>query len=256
MPTLAEILAQAADDAEFDIAGNKFKGAQLKAYDAEIKAAKAAAKAEQDKAERMANEAATLLAKLNEKANAVTEKKVDAGNTNYDWKTDPLFAPIVAEINSALTEAKRGFEAAEATRKQLEQVSSVYAYERMRGEYDRSGYKDKDFESLAKEAIDSKHFDRFGLPTLSPIINRLTEPSRIEAAAKEAVAKARKDWEAEQNAAAAAPSRGASRIHVAEKGKREPPPNKRIEDLTADMVVDAERNDPAFAAALRGEQVQ
>lgn len=261
MPTLQDILnaADLADDFELDFgAKGKVKVSDLRGYrkgvDNEIKVAEM----KRREAESLATEAATLLAGLTEaqKKQTTAAPTRAAADGSYDWKTDPLYAPVVAELQSVLAAANAAKEMAEAQKKSLEQVSSVYAYERMRTEYDRAkdSLGDARFEDLAQEAINGKHYDRFGLPTLSPIIDRRTEPSRIKAAQTQAVADARREWDAAQAAAATkSGTTGASRFNTREGAdKAVAPPNKRIEDITSEMVA----SDPDVQAAMRGETVQ
>ena len=252
--TLQELLAQAdlGDDFDIEVKGNKFKVGDLRGMSRAVDAEKRVMELKRREAEKLADDASQLLAGLNEAAakNKTVQQKTDA-NAGYDWKTDPLYAPVVSEIAAVMAEAKRAVDLAETQRKQLEQVSSIYAFERMRTEYERSGYKDKSFEELAQEAIAAKQYDRFGLPTLGPSITRLTEPTRIKAAQDEAVKAARATWDAEQNAAAAAPGRGGAARITTHKAATAAPPNKRIEDITAEMVA----ADPDVQAAMRGESV-
>lgn len=249
MPTLKDILdnAQLADTTEFQIGDSKVTIGEMRTLRTAIDSEKRLAAMERKKAEDLANEAATLLAGLTEQGKRTPTKPADPNA--YDWKTDPLYAPVVGELQSILKKAEAAEAAAIATQKSLEQTASVYAYERMRAQYDRLGYKDKSFEDLAQQAIASKTYDRFGLPTLDPIIERLTEPTRLKSAADAAVADARKQWEAERNAAAAAPgatSGASARFQTKKSGES---PVKHIEDITSEMVA----ADPDVQAAMRGE---
>lgn len=249
MATLQEILANAAlvDTTEFQIGDTKLTMGDLRKLNSAIDSEKRVAAMKRKEAEDLTAQAAELLATLQK--TPVPTVAVKQPDGTYDWKTDPLYAPVVAELQTIMAAANDAKAAAEAQRKSLEQISSVYAFERMRGEYDRAGYKDKPFEELAQQAIASKSYDRFGLPTLSPIIEKLTEPSRMEKYAAEKVSAAQKEWEAKQNAAAAAPGRNAS-ARFETKVKSESPV-KRIEDITSEMVA----ADPDVQAAMRGEAV-
>lgn len=247
---LKEILEDAAnnDALEFVSGNNKITFGELRGMSKSIAEQTRAAEAKRQQAEQLASEAATLLEQLQ----AAGKQPAKPADGTYDWKKDPLYAPVVGELTALQELAKRALDSAEAQKKSLEQTASIYAYERLKSEYERApeSFRKKyaEFDKVAAEAINGKEFDRFGLPTLSRRIQEATEPDRIKAATDIALVDARKQWEAEQRASDARPG-AAARFHT-EKGKEAP--IKRIEDLTSDMVA----NDPDVQAAMRGETVQ
>lgn len=252
MPTLKELLddAQFADGLTFELNGVKGTLGDLRAARGSALEETRAAQAKRQQAEQLANEAATLLSQLQEAARnpAATAKPQEPGT--IDWRKDPLFAPLLTDLDSAIATAKEAKRIAEDQANSLKQTSAIYAYERMKTQFERAGksVEGKKFEDLAQRAIAEKHFDRFGLPTLEPIIERETEPLRIKTASDEAVAAARKQWEAEQAASAAKPGAAGGRFNVRKPADK---PIARIEDLTSDVVA----NDPDIQAAMRGETV-
>lgn len=258
MPTLEEILNDEqgfGNDLSIDLNGNKIPLGDIRKFRAGTKEAERIAVAKRTEAEKTAMDAATLLAQLQEASKtAVTPAKTAAvaAGTGYDWKSDPFFAPVVAEIASVLEVAKASQAAAEATRKQLEQTAAVYSYERLRAEYDRApeSFRSKiPFEQVAQEAIAAKEIDRFGLPTISRRVREATEPDRIAEATTAAVAKAKTEWEREAAAAAVGKPGAGGAARFSNRKDAAPPPNKRIEDITSDMVA----ADPDVQAALRGD---
>jgi hypothetical protein len=204
-------------------------------------------------AEQLATEAAKLLTSLQEQAKAVEANKAKEPPALADWEKDPWYAPVatamkekfdalntvIAKMNEAFAEQKKA----------LDNAQAIYGLERMRREFDAHkddpSLKGKTFEDLAREAVNGRVIDQYGLPTLSPIISRLTEPDRIERAKKEAVDAARKSWEQEQ-AVAATTKPGAGRFRTIKPNEK--PPISKIEELTSEMVA----NDPDVRAAMEG----
>lgn len=259
--TLQELLDSQGmgDTMELEVGGHKFTLGDIRKYRSERRDAVEKeirlAEAKRQEAEKNAIEAATLLQQLQDAAKQTPkapEKKADGG---YDFRTDPLFAPLVAhydgQLQKALELAEKSAKEAADLKKSLNETASVYAYERLQREYETApqSFRDKyKFDELAKEVITAGEKDRFGLPTISRRVKELTEPDRIAEASAKAVADARKQWESEQAAAAAKPG-GAARFT---NRKNTEPPVKRIEDITSDMVA----GDPDVQAAMRGEPVQ
>jgi SHS2 domain-containing protein len=238
MPTLDEILtnAQFGDDLEFDFQGNKLKLGDVRKFRGNADADSRTAAAKRQEAERLANDAATLLATLRDTAAAPKkeEVKLDAN----DWRQDPLYAPVVKELTSIMETNKAIQASIEAQKKTLDQAQAAYALDRMSQEFDR--VKDKDgrfkgrtYEEAVQEAVTRKDLDRFGIPTLRNLIDRSQEPDRLEAKYQEGIKKGTEEGEAKARANAPKPGGAAARFHTQ---KSEKPPIAKLDDLTAEVV--------------------
>jgi hypothetical protein len=271
MASLEEILAKADlnDDIAFEFGGSKFTVGDVrklrKGLDAETKTAKQ----KREEAEQLAIQAATLLTQLQEaeakaKEAAAARKATEGnngGNAN-DWRKDPFYAPVAEELarisgtyDTAIKEVR---ELAGALKKTMDQYSSVYAYERLRAQYDRNADKLKgkgDFRELAKQAVERKLLDDYGLPTLEPLISELTLPERIAAERKAAVDEAKATWEKEQAARSVASQRPGAAARFSVK-KDEKPPIAKIEELSSEKIMQGIADDPEFAKQMAGETVQ
>jgi hypothetical protein len=271
MASLEEILAKADlnDDIAFEFGGSKFTVGDVrklrKGLDAETKTAKA----KREEAEQLAMQAASLLTQLQEaeakvKEAAAARKGLENNNGGgaSDWRKDPFYAPVAEELarisgtyDSAIKEVR---ELAGALKKTMDQYSSVYAYERLRAQYDRNADKLKgkgEFKDLAKQAVERKLLDDYGLPTLEPLISELTLPERIAAERKAAVDEAKVAWDKEQAARSVASQRPGAAARFSVK-KDEKPPISKIEDLSSEKVMEAVANDADFAKVMAGETVQ
>lgn len=256
MATLNEILEKADlnDDTAFEFGGSKFTVGDVRKLRNSLDAETKTAKQKREEAERLATEAATLLAQLQDatKNKEKKEEKVEA-KAGEDWRDDPFYAPVAKEISAREAEIKAIRDDLIAVKKNFENASAVYAYERMKNQFTAAGdkIKGKTFEELAQQAIKEKHLDSFGMPTLDPIIERLTEPARREEYATQKVAEAKKEWEAEQARAAANAKPGSvSRLSVRKEGDK--PPIAKLDELTSDKVQEAMANDPEFRKVMEG----
>lgn len=251
MPTLQEILndAQFGDDVQFDFNGNKIPLKELRAMrgnfakeQQEISQAKAAA-------EKSALEAANVLAQLlEEKGKTVTNKTPAAPE---EWENDPIYKPVLNKFNPIFDAIKNLTASIEAQKKTVEQAQAIYAIDRMRAEFNRKADKDgkvkgKSFQELAAEAVNTKTVDSFGVPTLEPLIDRMTEPDRREEYAATRIKEERKKWDDEQRAAGSSKPGSSARFRTQKSDK---PPIAKIEELTSDMVM----NDPDVLAAMEGK---
>ncbi len=249
MPTLQDILDQAAmaDATEVTIGDQKFTLADIRGFRGATQKELTAAQSKRAEAERLAVQAAELMAQLSGVQPPAAPKPADG---SFDWTKDPLWAPVVPEIQKAMAAATKAQEAADAATARLGKAESIYAIKILRAEYDaapESFRKANSFKDIASQAVAAKELDELGMPTLSRRIREATEPDRISEASKAAVEAARKQWETEQAAAAAKPSATGGRFHTVKNAEK---PIQRIEDLNSEAI----QNDPDIAAAIRGEQ--
>jgi hypothetical protein len=250
--TLQEIIANAqyADNLEFaDANGVKFSMADLRSLARMADGEKQTAAKKRAEAERLASDAAALLQTIEEQAKAAT--KQTPASTETDWRKDPFYQPIAGEIDKLVGLIEKSNNAQAAMQKSLDNASAIYALERMRNQFDRvkDKVKGKTFEELAQQAVKEGVKDNYGLPTLDPIIERLTEPDRMETYAKEKIAEERKKWEQEQAASSASKPGSSARFRTQKSDK---PPIAKIEDLNSEVVM----NDPDVRAAMEGTSVQ
>jgi len=248
MPTLADILNDAAiaDATEFEINGVKGTLGDLRSARGAAQKELTVAQSKRAEAERLALQAAELMAQLS----GVQPPAPKAPEGAIDWRKDPLYSPLTADIDKALAAAAKAQEVAETAAKNLDQARSVYAYRTLQAEWNaapESFRKANPFKDVASQALAAKELDELGMPTLSRRIREATEPDRISESNKVAVEAARKQWETEQAAAAAKPSATGGRFHTVKNAER---PIQRIEDLNSEAI----QNDPDIAAAIRGEQ--
>jgi hypothetical protein len=248
MPTLADILNDAAiaDATEFEINGVKGTIGDLRSVRGAAQKELTVAQSKRAEAERLALQAAELMAQLSNQP-AIPVKQADG---TIDWRKDPLYSPLTADIDKALAAAAKAQEVAETAAKNLDQARSVYAYRTLQAEWNAApeSFRQKNpFKDVAQQAIAAKEIDELGMPTLSRRIREATEPDRISESNKVAVEAARKQWETEQAAAAAKPSATGGRFHTVKNAEK---PIQRIEDLNTEAI----QNDPDIAAAIRGEQ--
>jgi hypothetical protein len=253
MATLKEILdnAQFADNLEFnDEKIGKVSLGELRNLRKMAEGEQQTAATKRAEAERLAAQAATLLASLQEQAEKGTKQQAAAPGD--DWRKDPFYQPIVPELEKYNQVIEKLNKTVEAQQKALDNAQAIYALERMRGQYNalpESVRKANKFEELAKQAVSAGAKDSYGLPTLDPIVERLTEPDRIEAAKKEAVEAARKEWQQEQAVSATTKPGSQARFR---NQKSEKPPISKIEELTSEVVM----QDPDVRAAWEGTTVQ
>lgn len=246
--TLQEILDNAAygDDLSFTQGDMTMKLGELRAFRKLADGEKQTAAAKRQEAEKLAREAATLLAGLEEQAKKTNQNQPPPAGD--DWRKDPFYQPVASEIDrlSGIIEKMNG--ALAAQQKAHDNATAIYALERLRNQWDRvkDKLKGKTFEDLAKQAVAEGVKDNYGLPTLDPIIDRLMEPDRIKAAQDQAVQEARVKWEQEQAANMAGKPGSSARFRNI-KGNDKPPISK-IEDLTSEVVM----NDPDVRAAMEG----
>jgi hypothetical protein len=253
---LKEILdnAQFGDDVQFDFNGEKIPLKDLRALRAGIAAQEQAAAASRTAAEKSAMEAANVLAEL------IAEKgktqKPAATEGGEEWEKDPLYAPILKKFSPVFDALKKTSETQAAIKQELERAQAIYAIDRMRGQFNARAGKDgkingKTFKELAEEAVRAGSKDEFGAPTIEPIIEKLTEPDRLETYAAQKVQEERKKWEDEQRAAASSKPGSASRFRTV---KTEKAPISKIEDLNSEAVLKAIQDDPAFAKEMETVQ--
>src|ERR1700678_2974704 len=97
MATLQEILANAqlADTTEFEIGGNKLTVTEARKFAAAIEGEKRIAALKRQEAEKLADDAATRIAGRTNQQKRTAAAKPAADANAYDWKTDPLYAPVV-----------------------------------------------------------------------------------------------------------------------------------------------------------------
>ena len=248
MPTLADILNDAAiaDATEFEINGVKGTLGDLRSARGAAQKELTVAQSKRAEAERLALQAAELMAQLSNQP-AIPVKQPDG---TIDWRKDPLYSPLTADIDKALAAAAKAQEVSETAARNLDQARSVYAYRTLQAEWNaapESFRKANPFKDVASQALAAKEFDELGMPTLSRRIREATEPDRISESNKVAVEAARKQWETEQAAAAAKPSATGGRFNTVKNAEK---PIARIEDLNSEAIA----NDPDIAAAIRGEQ--
>ncbi len=244
MPTLAELLNAAADDLEISIGETKIKAGELKALRTATDVEKREYQDKRHEAERLAQEAKQVFDGLTAAQAEFTRKNAPPPDTSIDaWKKNPLYEEIVPVIESARQAAREATELAKNTKGEYDKMSAIYALERMRREYAESPNKPKDakFEDMVTEAIANKEFDAMGLPTISKVLNRRTEPDRIAAAVATAVADAQKEWDKKQRMAdVPKPGKFQTRKAAGEA------PIKNFDQLTSDLVA----NDPDIQAAM------
>lgn len=271
MASLEEILAKADlnDDVAFEFGGSKFSVGDIRKLRKTLDSETKTAKQKREEAEQLAIQAATLLQQLQEAqakaGEAAAAKKLADGNNGggaSDWRKDPFYAPVAEELSRISgtydTAIKEVRELAGALKKTMDQYSSVYAYERLRAQYDRNADKLKgkgEFKDLARQAVERKLLDDYGLPTLDPLINELTLPERIAAERKSAVDEAKVTWEKEQAAKSVASQRpgAAARFNVKKDDK---PLINKIEELSSEKIIQGIADDPEFAKQMAGESVQ
>ena len=270
MPSLEDILAKADlnDDIAFEFGGSKFTVGDVRKLRTKLDGETKTAKQKREEAEQLAMQAASLLTQLQEaeakaKEAAAARKGLENNSGGAaDWRKDPFYAPVAEELarmsgtyDTAIKEVK---ELAGALKKTMDQYSSVYAYERLRAQYDSNADKLKgkgEFKELARQAVERKLLDDYGLPTLEPLISELTLPERIAAERKAAVDEAKVAWDKEQAAKSVASQRpgAAARFQVKKDDK---PPIGKIEELNSETVLKGIADDPEFAKAMSGETVQ
>lgn len=251
MPTLKEILddAQFGDDVQFDFNGNKIPLKELRAMRGNFTREQQEIAAAKSQAEKTALEAATVLAQLLDEKNKTQNSR--PAPTAEEWEKDPIYAPILSKYNPLFDTLKTLTATLEAQKKESERIQAIYTIDRMRGEFNRRADKDgrvkgKTFEDLAKEAVNTKSVDSFGIPTIEPLIDRITEPDRREEYAATRIKEERKKWDDEQRAAGSAKPGSSARFRTQKSDK---PPIAKIDDLTSDMVM----NDPDVLAAMEGK---
>jgi hypothetical protein len=269
MASLEEILAKSDlnDDLAFEFGGSKFTVGDVRKLRTKLDGETKTAAAKRQEAEQLAVQAATLLqqlqdadAKAKEAAAALAARGGNNSGKKEDtsWRDDPFYAPIAKEMGIYDNTVKELKDTVLALKKTMDQYSSVYAYERLRSQYDRNADKLKgkgDFRELARQAVERKLLDDYGLPTLDPLISELTLPERIAAERKAAVDEAKVAWDKEQSARSVASQRpgAAARFRVQ---KDEKPPIGKIEELNSEKVIQAMSDDPEFAKTMQGESVQ
>src|ERR1700719_141295 len=175
MPSLEDILAKADlnDDIAFEFGGSKFTVGDVRKLRTKLDGETKTAKQKREEAEQLAVQAATLLQQLQEAqgkaAEAAAAKRAAEDNGNAgaaDWRKDPFYAPVAEELSrisgtydTAIKEVK---ELAGALKKTMDQYSSVYAYERLRAQYDRNADKLKgkgEFKEVARQTVERKVLD-------------------------------------------------------------------------------------------------
>lgn len=249
MPSLKEILdnAQYADNLEFtDPNGVKFSMADLRSLSKMAEGEKQVAAQKRSEAEKLAAQAATLLASLEEQAHKVPTTQTPP--TGDDWRKDPFYQPVATELDKFNGIVEKLNQTISAQQKALDNAQAIYALERMRSQYNAMPEKLRSttkFEDLAKQAVEGKHVDRYNLPTLDPLIEKLTEPDRMETFAQSKIAEAKKQWEQEQMASSASKPGSSARFRTQKSDK---PPIAKIEDLNSEVVM----NDPDVRAAMEG----
>ena len=254
MATLSEIIANAqmADNMEFtDPSGVKFSMADLRSLSKMAEGEKATAAQKRGEAERLAAQAATLLASLQEQAEKATKQQAPPA-AGEDWRKDPFYQPVATEFDKFNAVVEKLNTTIAAQQKALDNAQAIYALERMRGQFNakKDVLNGQSFEELAKQAVAGKHVDAYGLPTLDPLIEKLTEPTRIKSAQAEAVAAARKEWEKEQAVSATQKPGSQSRFRNVKTDAKAP--IAKIEDLNSDAIIKGMQDDPEFRAQMEG----
>jgi hypothetical protein len=249
MATLQEIIANAqiADTTEFtDASGVKFSVADLRSLSKMAEGEKQTAAQKRQEAERLAWQAATLLASLEESEKAGKQKEPPAAGE--DWRKDPFYQPVATELDKFNAIVEKLNQTMTAQQKALDNAQAIYALERMRSQYNAAPEnirKAMKFEDLAKQAVSEKHVDNYNLPTLEKIIEKATEPERMNAFAAQKIEEAKKEWQKEQAVAQNAKPGSQARFRIQ---KSEKPPIAKIEDLNSEVVM----NDPDVRAAFEG----
>lgn len=250
--TLQEILDNAAygDDVSFVQGDLTMKLGDLRAFRKMADGEKQTAAAKRAEAEKLAREAAVLLASIEEQRTKANQNQPPP--TGDDWRKDPFYQPVAAELDKFNGVVEKINAALAAQQKSLDNASAIYALERMRNQWDRvkDKVKGKTFEELAQQAVKEGVKDNYGLPTLDPIIDRLMEPDRIKAAQDKAVEEARVKWEQEQAASMASKPGSSARFRNVKSDSK--PPISKIEDLNSEAIAREVQNDPEFRAALEG----
>lgn len=257
--TLAEILASKdlADDAEFSIGDTKLKVRDLRAFNEVAAKSDEAAKARMSEAERMrrqaeelAQQAATLLAQLQETPAPEDQNKAKA----FDWESDPILSPLKPILRPLIDGASAYEKKVAELGAALKQIQGIYALRELQRQWD--GYqaqlkgKNVTFEQAVQETLRRKSVDNFGIPTLEPFVQELTAPDREAAARADERAKADAEWQKKldaQKKASSMPKPAGASIHTAEKRGAQPP-IKRIEELTSEVVA----NDDEIAKLVSG----
>lgn len=242
--TLAELLNEA-DDLELSAPdGSKVKMSELKGYRTASDNERRGYETKRQEAERLANEAKQVFDALSAAQKEFEKKSAPPPDTSKDnWRKNPLYEEIVSVIDEANRAASEARELAKNTKKELDNTSAIYALERMRREYAEANIKPKDrkFEDLVAEALQAKELDAMGLPTIGKVLNRLSEPERMETYAAEKVAAAQKEWEKKQRMSEV-PKPG----KFTTRKSTDAAPIKDLNQLTSELVM----NDPDIQAAM------
>lgn len=255
MPTLQEILDGTGytDTLEFADSGTgtKFTLGDLRKFRTGSLDLERLAGQKKVEAERLAGEAAALLQKLTEDSQTAEKAKAAAAAAaargEEGWRKDPFYLPVVGELEKTAALIQKLVETVEANKRAQDQGMAIMSLYKLRMEYDakRELFGDRKFEDVAREVVQSKMVDQYGVATLSPMIDRLGEPSRMKKAADDAVAEARKKWEQETAMASSTKPGAGARFRNVKPADR---PIAKIEDLTSDLVA----NDPDVRAAMEG----
>lgn len=250
--TLAELLAKAdlANDLEFkDAGGNALKLGDLRAFSSSLDTERTSLKNALGEAQKTALEAKNLKESFEQALQELAKNspKQEDGKKGPDWRKNPLYEELIPFMDSMEQTVKAANEQVTTLKKSLEQSQAIYSLERMRRQWAEATVKPKDktFEQAAQEILAAKEVDELGLPTMNKYLQRATEPDRIAAAVKEAVDKARTEWDAKQRIASVKPSGNGTKFSTHKSGE---PPIKKIDDLTSDVIA----NDPDIAKLMEG----
>ena len=245
--------ADAPDELEFEVQGQKFKLGDVRLFGKEVASQKAKLADEQKRAERVALEANDMLAALKialDEAQKASAPKNEPAKTS-DWTKNPLYEELVPVFQALEKQAKDANEIAVKTKKDLDNAQAVYAAERLRREWAEAGNsrpKEAKFEEVVKEVLMRGDKDSLGLPSLGRWLHDAGEGTRIETAVEEAVKKNNADWEQKMRMSSVSKPGGVSKFSTKKAGE---PPIKKLDDLTSEVVA----NDPDILAAMNGETV-
>lgn len=193
MATFNDILKDTAtfpDAMEIDFGGSKVPLGSLRQFTAgELSAiAKRQQEVERNYSEATASRASAL--ELSTKAQELyaslqaASKNVTVTNPADDpWETDPIYAPVrsrLAKSEATEKELRDTLKKLQATQDQLATIGGWDRWERQWQAVPKDKRpKDKSMEDIVKYAAENKILDRFGIPSVSLAMEKLTEGDRV-----------------------------------------------------------------------------
>jgi hypothetical protein len=255
--TLPEILKDTtkyADDLMVDFAGEKVPLGSLRQFSAGELTAIAKRQQEADRNFAEAAKARETAMDLSTKAQQLydslqsSKQQAPPANTGDDpWETDPIYAPVRTRSKAqeaTIDELKKTLKSLQQTQEQIALIGGYDRWERQFNSFpaDRRP-KDKSLDDVIKYAAENKLVDRFGVPSVSMALDKLTEADRLD----DIRAKARKEGADEAEARL--------RASTMPRPNFNPPPNagKRTEVLDdLDHLTDKVLEDPELRQMVAG----